>query len=185
MNRKTSICIVLVFALVSLVVLGAGAQGKGATGGKLGIIFNVPDLLLNIDNASFNGLSAGLGLKYWLAQKMAVRGVLEFTYNSDSTPPATSDTTFGLSGAFEYHFVKAKVSPYVGGLAGFRLTAATGTATDFGFFIGPMLGAEVAVLDYLGLFAEYDLLLTINEPLFGINLGIGNGGSIGLVIYLP
>jgi hypothetical protein len=43
----------------------------------------------------------------------------------------------------------------------------------------------VAVLDYLGLFAEYDLLLTINEPLFGINLGIGNGAAIGLVIYLP
>ncbi len=185
MNRKASICIVLVFALACLVALGAGAQGKGATGGKLGIVFNVPNLLLDVDNASLDGVSAGLGLKYWLGQKAAIRGVLEFNYNSDSTPPATSTTAFGLSGAFEYHLVKAKVSPYVGGLAGIRITAATGAASDFGFFIGAMLGAEVAVLDYLGLFAEYDLLLTMNEPLFGINLGIGNGAAIGLIVYLP
>jgi hypothetical protein len=132
MNRKASIGIVLVFALALLGALGAGAQGKGLSGGKLGLVFSVPDILLQIEEASFDGLSAGLGLKYWLAEKMALRGVLEFNYNNDSGTGLTT-TAFGLSGAFEYHLLKAKVSPYVGGLAGIRVTTATGAASDFGF----------------------------------------------------
>ena len=184
MNRKTSICIVLVFALVSLVALGAGAQGKGAAGGKLGIIFNVPDLLLNIDNASFNGLSAGLGLKYWLGQKAAVRGILDFGYHNNSAT-STSQTTFGLSGAFEYHFVRARVSPYAGGLAGINIATATGTPSNFAFYLAGILGAEVTLIDSVALFAEYNLRLYFNEPDFNIDVMLGNNLALGLIVYLP
>ena len=48
-----------------------------------------------------------------------------------------------------------------------------------------LLGAELALVDYLSLYAEYNLLLSIDEPLFMIDLGIGNGAQVGLVVYLP
>ena len=183
MNRKASICIVMVFALVSLVALGAGAQGKGSAGGKLGIVFNVPNLLLQIVEAD-DGVSAGLGLKYWLGQKAALRGILDFSYHNDSAT-STSQTTFGLSGAFEYHFVKARVSPYAGGLAGINIATATGTPSDFAFYLAGILGAEVTLIDSVALFAEYNLRLYFNEPDFNIDVMLGNNLALGLIVYLP
>jgi hypothetical protein len=184
MNRRTWIRIAVVLALVLVVTLGVSAQGKGgAKGQKLGLVFNVTNLLMDVGTAS-DGLIGGLGLKYWLGDKAALRGILEFSYAADSAAD-TSSTLFGLSAAFEYHFVRAKVSPYVGGLAGLEVATATGTPSDFGFYVGPILGAEVSLLDYLGLFAEYILLLRMNEPNFFLDLTIGNAASIGLIIYLP
>jgi hypothetical protein len=185
MNRRAWMCIAVVCALVLVVAMGASAQAKQSTaaarGQKLGLVFNVTNILLDIQEAS-DGVSAGLGMKYWLADKMALRGVLDFNYTSNSV---TTSSNFGLSGAFEYHLIKAKVSPYVGGLVGIHVIGATGTPLDFGFFVGGVLGAEVAVLDYLGLFAEYNLRLNMNEPSFGVDLGLGNNAQIGLIIYLP
>ena len=183
MNRKASICIVLVFALVSLVAVGAGAQGKGATGGKLGIVFNVPNLLLQIAEAN-DEVAAGLGLKYWLAQKMALRAILDFNYNNNSATGVTT-TTFGLSGAFEYHFVRARVSPYAGGLAGINIATATGTPSNFAFYLAGILGAEVTLIDSVALFAEYNLRLFFDEPIFNLNVMLGNNAQLGLIVYLP
>jgi hypothetical protein len=181
MNRRAWIRIAMVFALVFMVALGAFAQGKGnPKGRKLGLLFNLDGFLLDAENAK-SGVVPGLGMKFWLADKMALRGVLDFSYASDSAA-GTSATTFGLSAAFEYHLLKAKVSPYVGGLAEFQFTA---PGNDFLFSLGGIFGAELAIIDYLGLFAEYNLRFTFDEPQFGLNLGIGNHAQIGLIIYLP
>jgi hypothetical protein len=99
------------------------------------------------------------------------------------TVSESSDTE--LSGAFEYHLVKGKVSPYTGGIAGIEIDAQTGAATNLAFFMGGLLGVEVRLLDYLGLFAEYNLRLTFAEPQVDIELGLGNAGQIGVIVYLP
>jgi len=43
----------------------------------------------------------------------------------------------------------------------------------------------VKLLDYLSLYGEYSLLAAMDEPILEIDLGIGNGSQIGLIIYLP
>jgi hypothetical protein len=185
MNRRVWIRIALVLALGLIVALGAAAQGKekktDLNGHKLGLIFNLDNFLLDIGDAAQEGVVAGLGLKYWLGDKAALRGVLGFNYTNDSAS-STSATTFGLSVAFEYHFLKTKVSPYVGGLAEGQFMT---PANHLRFSLGGIFGAEVAILDYLGLYAEYNLLIVMDEPVFSIDLGIGNHAQIGLIVYLP
>jgi hypothetical protein len=183
MNRRAWIGICLAALLAFGVPLAAGAQEKkiDLKGQRLGLVFNAANLLLGIVESS-DAVSAGLGLKYWLGQKAALRAVLDFTHYSDSDTNA-SDTAFGLSGTFEYHFVKGKVSPYTGGLFGVRMQ--TGDTNDLDLYLGGILGVEVRVLDYLGLFAEYDLRLHMNEPEFWIDLGLGNNAQLGVIVYLP
>jgi hypothetical protein len=188
MKRKTWIVICLVVVLACGVALAAGAQAKKAEkkmdlgGQKLGLIFNATSLLGTVSESSDTELF-GLGLKYWLGEKAALRALLEFDFNNDGA--GTSTTLFGLSGAFEYHLVKGKVSPYTGGIAGIEIDAQTGAATNLAFFLGGLLGVEVRLLDYLGLFAEYNLRLTFAEPQVDIELGLGNAGQIGVIVYLP
>ncbi len=184
MNRKTGFVLGLVVLLAFGVAMAAGAQGKKMDLGdqKLGIIFNVPDILMGVESAA-DGLMAGLGLKYWLKDKTALRGLLEFTlYNPGA---GTTTTTFGLDGAFEYHFVKGKVSPYTGAIAGIEITSVTGSPVAMGLILGGILGVEVRVLDYLGLFAEYNLRIFYSDPEFDLILGMGNNASLGVVVYLP
>jgi hypothetical protein len=184
MNRKAFFVAGLVLLLAFGVALSAGAQAKKTDlgGQKLGIVFNVPNILLDVGESSDTPL-AGLGLKYWAGDKAALRALLEFSLSNPGA--GTTTTVFGLGGAFEYHFIKGKVSPYTGGNLGLQVTSVTGAATDLLLFLGGILGAEVRVLDYLGLFAEYSLRLTFNEPALNIGLGLGNSGDIGVIIYLP
>jgi hypothetical protein len=184
MNRKLCVVLCLAVVLVLGVALSAGAQGKKMDlgGQRLGIIFNVPDILMNVENSS-DGLMAGLGLKYWLKEKTAIRGLLEFTLFNPGA--GTTTTTFGLDGAFEYHFAKGKVSPYTGGIAGIEITSTTGSPVAMGLILGGILGVEVRVLDYLGLFAEYNLRIFYSDPEFDLVLGMGNNASLGVIVYLP
>ena len=181
MVRKSWIVVGLVLLLALGVALAAGAQGKKMDlgGQRLGIIFNIWDFG---DVSSSDGLSAGLGLKYWLGDKTALRALLDFEYYRD-TAADTRDTFFGLSGAFEYHFTKGKVSPYTGGLVGLRIQG--GDASNLGLLLAGLFGVEVRVLDALGLFAEYNLSVFIDEPDTNIVLGAGNNAAIGVVVYLP
>ena len=99
-----------------------------------------------------DNVQGGLGMKLWLGEKSAVRAILDFQHQNVS---GTADTWIGASGAFEYHFLQRRVSPYGGGLAG--LTVQTGTANDLGLYFGALLGAEFE---------------------------LGNGGQIGIIVYL-
>jgi hypothetical protein len=179
MNRRTWVVVCLAVVLAFGVALSAGAQGKGGGGGKLGLVFNLWDLAAG--TASSDGVLTGAGVKYWLADKMAIRGILEFQYLHNKTTDATT-TLFGASGAFEYHFKTGRVSPYAGGLVGVLVQG--GDTSDLNLLLGGLLGVEMRVMDSLGLFAEYSLSLFSNDTLTDIVLGAGNNASIGVVIYL-
>ncbi len=184
MNRKLRVVLGLALLLTCGVALSAGAQGKKMDlgGEKLGIIFNIPNLLMAVESSN-DGLMAGLGLKYWLKDKSAIRALLEFTLSNPGA--GTTTTTFGVDGAFEYHFVKGKVSPYTGAIAGIEIQSVTGNPVSLGLILGGILGVEVRVLDYLGLFAEYNLRIFYNDPAFDLSLGMGNNASLGVIVYLP
>jgi hypothetical protein len=175
MNRKRWIGFALVLLLAFGVTLSAGAQAQ-----KWGLVFNLWDVATE-SVASSDGISAGLGVKYWIAEKMALRGLLDFEHASNSAAD-TSSTYFGLSAAFEYHFKTGKVSPYAGGLVGVGIL--TGDTNDLALTLGGLLGVELRVMDALGLFAEYALSMYVNEPDFQLELGAGNNASIGVVVYL-
>ncbi len=184
MNRRLCFVLCLAVLLAFGAALSAGAQGKKMDlgGERLGIIFNVPDILMAVGESN-DGLMAGLGLKYWLKEKSAVRGLLEFTLLNPGA--GTTTTTFGVDAAYEYHFVKGKVSPYTGGIAGIEIRSVTGNPVTMGLILGGILGVEVRVLDYLGLFAEYNLRIFYSDPEFDLVLGMGNNASLGIVVYLP
>jgi hypothetical protein len=180
MKRKLWVVLLLAAVLVLGVTLSAGAQGKGG-GGKLGLVFNLWDMILGTTNVSSNdGLSAGVGMKYWLADKMAIRGLLDFAYLHDKVAD-TTNTVFGLSGTFEYHFKTGRVSPYAGGQVGINIQSAT---DNLGLLLGGLFGVEMRVMDSLGLFAEYGLSIFTDDNDTNIFLGAGNNASIGVVVYL-
>lgn len=154
---------------------------------RLGLIVNFTGLanllITEHDDGKQSGPAGeptgGLGMKLWIGDKSAVRGLLDFRYQNLG---GTSDTWFGLSGAYEYHLLQRRVSPYLGLLAG--LAVQTGTATDLGLYFGALLGAEFELVENLSLFGEYSLLVDINEPDFIIDLGLGNNAQIGIIVYL-
>jgi hypothetical protein len=172
MNRKAWIVACLVAMLVLGVTLSAGAQ-------KLGLVFNLWDQVVGT-NSSDGVLMAGAGLKYWIADKMAIRGILAFSYDHDKVAD-TTETSFGLSGTFEYHFKTGKVSPYAGGQVGFSTNSAT---DNLGLLLGGLFGVEMRVMDSLGLFAEYRLSIFTDDNDTTIGLGAGNDAAIGVVVYL-
>ena len=146
---------------------------------------------------SFSGLSVlgagafegGFGGKYYLMENIAIRGSLQFLTASASTPGTitdgdTSATRFGLSAAAEYHLLKTRVSPYVGGGLSFSTTStsdknavntAGGTQTTTknkiggesiggktylggtGFGINGLAGVEFFIAKEVSLSAEYQL----------------------------
>jgi opacity protein-like surface antigen len=92
---------------------------------------------------SFSGLSVlgagafngGFGGKYFIMNSMALRGSLQFLTASQSTPAnptgtdgSSSVTQLGLSAMAEYHLLKTRVSPYVGGGLSFSSTSTTDKA---------------------------------------------------------
>jgi hypothetical protein len=185
MNRRVFIAVLLVVFVV-LLPAGLAAQeeeeekaGLNLKGKRLGLIFNIFDLTANLITESSDGVQGGMGMKLWLGEKTAVRGLLDLQHQYVS---GTSDTWFGLSAAFEYHFHPRRISPYGGGVAG--LTMRTGTANDLGLYFGALLGAEFELVENLNLFGEYNLLVEINEPNFDVNLELGNNAQIGIIVYL-
>ena len=166
----------------TLLPAGLAAQEEEKTGRnlkdkRLGLIFNFTGLAINLIAEHTDNVQGGLGMKLWLGEKSAVRAILDFQHQNVS---GTADTWIGASGAFEYHFLQRRVSPYGGGLAG--LTVQTGTANDLGLYFGALLGAEFELVENLNLFGEYNLLIEINEPSFDIDLGLGNNAQIGIIV---
>jgi opacity protein-like surface antigen len=156
---------------------------------------------------SFSGLATlgasefdgGIGAKYYLLDQLALRIGLPFAYANQSIPanaPAgstgtdgsTSAVRFGLSAAAEYHLLKTRVSPYVGGGLGFTntstksktavvapLTQSTtdnraagetiggnGFAAGTAFDVGGIAGVEFFIVKELSLSAEYQLGYLMN-----------------------
>jgi hypothetical protein len=175
----------LLAAFLLLPCLGAQENQEGKVqqalaSHKLGLIFNLGAPLITVGDYADN-VQGGLGLKLWLKEKLALRGLLDVTYVNDSELD-TSDFFLGVGACLEYHFLPRKVSPYAGLLGGTRIQ--TGTDNDLDLYAGGVVGAELFILDYLSFYAEYSLLVSINEPVFSIDLGMGNASQVGVIIYL-
>ena len=170
------------FLIFSAVLYGQDEEElRAPVDHNIGFIFNILGPLPRIAESG-DGIQSGLGIKYWLNRKIALRGLFVFNYINNSTL-STSDLTFGLAASLEYHFTDDKVSPYTGAVVGTRIS--TGTVNNLVLYFGGILGVELQLLDYLSLYGEYNLLAAMDEPILEIDLGIGNGSQIGLVIYLP
>ncbi len=119
---------------VAILMVGSVSFGQdvvpGLAGGSKALLFSFGGL----STLSANNFSGGFGAKYYLSSSMAVRGGIQFTSNSTTTPAnpgagqvgvdgSTSNTTIGVAGAIELHLGSGRVSPYLGGGVGFSTTS--------------------------------------------------------------
>jgi hypothetical protein len=185
MKKQISIA-VLVFALAICLPAGLSAQEEERErtlklpDKRFGLIVNFTGLAANALFAEHNdGIQGGLGMKLWLGEKSAVRGLLDFSYENLA---GTTTTIFGASGAYEYHLLQRRVSPYLGALAGLEIE--TGATNNLALYFGAIMGAEFELVENLSLFGEYGLIVEIDEPNFYIDLELGNAGQVGIIIYL-
>jgi hypothetical protein len=184
---------ILVLALLAVcAALSFGAEAKPATpsktapkeepagsflGGRdLGLIVNAGAPFVSLSGAG-DGVQTGLGMKLWLNDRSVVRALLDVGYTT-----ATDVFEFGLSAAYEHHLARGKVSPYLGGLVGVGIDI--GAASNLQLYGGGLFGAEVKVIESVAFFVEYALLFEMDEPDFTIDLGLGNGAQLGIIIYL-
>ncbi len=150
--------------------------------------------LSNIAAGAFNG---GLGGKYYILDPLALRASLLFSLADQGTPaPAAGGTagdantwSVGLNVGAEYHLLKTRVSPYVGGALGFVSTSTSekdavltgapqytvtnapviinGTtypAGGFNFNIAALAGVEFFIIKELSLSAEYRFGYSVTAP---------------------
>jgi hypothetical protein len=192
MNGKFTfgLTLALIAVLAPLSPIPAGADGTAALPGlsptkgpcDLGVIFNTSDLLLGLE--SYQGaLGAEIG---W--DGLALRGLFDFTINGSSETLGAE-----LGAAFVYHLVTGVISPYVGASASGAFMTTANVTSAWTFTLGSLAGVEVLVLDFLSIFAEYeigaDLVATTNlqssQTTFDylIATRMGNNAKIGVVIY--
>ena len=124
----------VLFVLIALLMIGSVSYGQdvvpGLAGGSKALLFTFGGL----SNVGANNFNGGFGAKYYLSSSMAIRGGLQFSSASTTTPanPAVGDigadgtsstTTIGVGGAVELHLGSGRVSPYLGGGVGFSTTS--------------------------------------------------------------
>lgn len=170
---------------------------SGAPASTVGFIFTTSDLLLDID--AYRG-GFGLKLRY---PDAVLRPHITFGYASTH---ANLEIAAGVT--YEKPFFPGRVVPYWGLLASvlFRSERSEVDAENYTQVrgltgsAGAVLGAEVFVLDFFSVFADYQLALdlaysavaqsvdgTVTESTrmnYAFGAGLGNDASIGLVVYL-
>jgi len=188
--RSTGLFALLFCAMIPLSACLAEDVGSQVALNSKAVLFDFSGLSV-LGAGAFEG---GFGGKYFLTDVLALRGSLQFLTASQSNPanpPAgvtgtdgsSSATQFGLSAAAEYHLLKTRVSPYVGGGLSFsststeNKTAVTGTTPQttvknsgagqsvggttyfagFNFGVGGLAGIEFFITKEVSLAAEYQL----------------------------
>lgn len=197
---KRGVMTVLVFVMA--VSNAATVFGQEEPRPLYGFIFSADNLLLDLE--SYQG---GIGAKADLGA-YAVRGLLSVEVDGIGSDGGNETTAFGLGVTLEKPFFDARVTPYWGGFVdgtySVEKTEVDGGDTTktqvvtAGF--GPVLGAEFFVFPHISVFAEYALAFrgnwtSIDQEVggvsssdetsnFGVGSELGNGGMIGIVIYL-
>lgn len=164
---------------------------------KTGVVFNVDDILLDLE--SYQG---GIGFKRYVGDQWAVRGLFDAGASTSS-----NSWLLTLGGALEYHFSTGRLTPYAGGFLDLGMVHYKEefpgdeyrTVNSFPVTFGPLFGVEIALFDFLSVFAEYgvqfDLTTTTTKERvggvetketdtdFSVETGIANSSKIGIVIY--
>ena len=128
----------VVIGLTPAWALGQGVSPNLAKGSEA-MLFTF-DGFSTLRAGDFEG---GIGGKYFIGSKTALRLGLEFARASEdvpANPPAgvsgtdgeQSATRFGVSAALEYHFRMRRVTPYFGGGIGFANTSTKRTTAEVG-----------------------------------------------------
>ena len=139
-----------------------------------------------LDNLGANSFNGGFGGKYFINNRMAIRGSLQFMTIDETIPfqgtgvnGKTEADRFGISAAIEVHFDTSRVNPYFGGGLGLAFTSTESKTAEsnpadqitikndsngeFGYYGGTefvlfgMIGVEIFIFDQLSLAAEYRL----------------------------
>jgi hypothetical protein len=171
---------VLALALVAaLSPLAAQPAAKASHYSDFGLIFDLQSLLLSTDSFE-DGYQAGAGLKWWMRDKLALRGLFTFEFNSLE---AVNETMAGLSAGLEWHPAPKKISPYLGGFLGMRMTAVTAEDPAFDLYMGGMGGVEMAIWQNINVYGEYELVASLDAD--GFTVGMGGPGAVhlGLIVY--
>ena len=198
--KRIILAVILSFAAAATLSAGDKGllEGKTPEAGKydIGVIFNTTNILLDIE--SYQG---GIGMKIG-AEKYTYRFLLDLLINTDFSPFSIS-----AGAALEKHFISGPISPYWGGLIELGYTSLKDEidadnwtqAITVPLTLGGILGIELFVFEFLSLFVEYNLKLSlgfnINKSSFGgsvstekeisynLDLGMGNNSMIGIVVY--
>jgi len=177
--------IIIMFMMIAFAgAYAAPAKAKASPpDSSLAFVFDLKNLLLSIEEFE-DGYQAGVGLKWWAMDILAIRGLANFNLNSLA---GVTTTAFGVSAGAEWHpLQKKKVSPYLGGFVGIRATTISpnpGDANRIDIYFGGSGGAEIAVWENISFYAEYNLIGSIDANGFTIDLGGTNGAQLGLLIY--
>jgi|GEM_PF-2532498 len=161
---------------VLMAILAAGMFNV-ASAQKFGVEINLQNPFGNQDFFSNNGLS----VRYFLNDKMVIRGTLNLGSNSNATKHYNGDNldytttngflSFGLLPGFEYHFAQyEKISVFAGARIGANLRNEFNSTkhedgtndsnykkTGFGFQAGVFTGVDFNLTPNLYLGAEIDL----------------------------
>jgi hypothetical protein len=179
---KIAVYFIFVAFILCLAFTGYAADKKTNTFGiDLALIFNLQSLVVDVDNYD-DGVQPGMGVKAWFGKTLAVRALVHLDHWAD-TDAEISTTTFGLSGALEFHFAPKELSPYAGGLAGIQMHFVTDVDTVTDFYCGGMFGVELNIFKTVSFFAEYDLIAYIGDPDMTITLGAGPNAQVGMLVY--
>ncbi len=159
--------IVILVALMLLTVSYAQSQQlKVASQGDKAVLFTFSGL----NNLGASLYQGGFGMKYFMADKVALRGMLIVGADdktTKTTPETTDDgLTIGIGCAIEYHLsLASSVSPYIGGGIFYQYSSETqdpgsykSTANNLG--LGALIGVEYFFNQNLSLSAEYQFGLS-------------------------
>lgn len=144
--------------------------------GKVGLVF-VFNGLSELGVSPFNG---GIGAKYYLADKFALRGSVGGYYKKNDE---TSTNQINLTGAALWEILKSKnTAGYFGGEIGYTNTKTEETVNQFS--IAGIVGAEFEVFNNVALGAEYKVLYAkqSNPDAWGISFA-NNTTAFLLNIY--
>jgi hypothetical protein len=185
----------VVVAVFLAALLAATAPSAAAEGGSLipnlspakgpydlGIIFNASDLLLNLES-----YQAGFGVKFGM-DKFCIRGLFDFAANGSANALGVD-----LGATAEYYLVPGPISLYIGGLVSGGYIVAGSTSSTVSFSLGAIAGVEVFIMDFISVFAEYELAadfsnttdLQSSQSTFDylVSTRMGNNAKLGIVIY--
>ncbi len=158
--------IVLAIFIFSTAVESRAQTLNVAQQGDKAVLFN----FVGLSNLGLDGYNGGIGGKYFISDGMAVRAMLLFSIdnNTSNSIPQTSSNSFdfGIQGGLEYHLpLASRISPYVGGLLSFGTNANTtnpgankNSSTSFG--LGAVGGIEYFFNSNISLSAEYQFGFT-------------------------
>ena len=173
--------------------------GKPAAGERdLGVIFNTNDILLDLESYQ-GGVGAKIGLGQYVLRPMA-----DILLNTDFNPFSLT-----LGAVLEKHILPGPVSLYWGPSLEMGVTIlnnrfdADNWTQNIAWELlsaGCVAGFELFIFDFLSVFAEYNLALTLGlntdrmsvagvessttEFTYKLDLGLGNSAMFGIVVYL-